>query len=101
PPPTTTHTLSLPDALPISPADCVVTDVGSTKRALVEEIGDERFCGGHPIAGAETAGVQNARSDLFEGAAWYLTPRAHTSGILYRSEEHTSELQSLAYLVCR
>src|SRR5207248_6302445 len=35
------------------------------------------------IAGAETAGVENARADLFDGAAWYLTPRADTSGLLY------------------
>ena len=36
---------------------------------------DPRFVGGHPIAGAETAGVEHARADLFQGAAWYLTPR--------------------------
>jgi prephenate dehydrogenase len=70
-------------ALAACPRDCVVTDAGSTKRGLVEAIDDERFVGGHPVAGAETAGVANARADLFEGAAWYLTPRANTSGILY------------------
>ena len=78
---------TLPDlvraALSSAPRDCVVTDVGSVKRPLVEAIDDERFCGGHPIAGAETAGVENARADLFDGAAWYLTPRADTSGLLY------------------
>ena len=56
-----------------------MTDAGSTKRALVEAIDDERFVGGHPVAGAETAGVANARADLFDGAAWYLTPTADTS----------------------
>jgi prephenate dehydrogenase len=71
------------EALKFAPADCVVTDAGSTKRALVEAITDERFVGGHPVAGAETAGVANARADLFEGAAWYLTPRADSSGILF------------------
>jgi prephenate dehydrogenase len=60
-----------------------VTDAGSTKRPLVEAITDERFVGGHPIAGAETAGVENARADLFDGAAWYLTPRSDTSGLLF------------------
>src|SRR4051794_40925912 len=70
-------------ALAAAGPDTVVTDAGSTKRALVDLIQDERFVGGHPIAGAETAGVQNARADLFEGAAWYLTPRETTSGILY------------------
>lgn len=62
----------------------VVTDVGSTKGALVAELGgDERFIGGHPLAGAETVGVENARADLFEGARWYLTPTERSSGLLY------------------
>jgi len=62
----------------------VVTDVGSTKGELVAALGeDERFIGGHPLAGAETAGVENARADLFEGARWYLTPTDRSSGLLY------------------
>jgi prephenate dehydrogenase len=61
----------------------VVTDVGSTKRAIVAAHADPRFVGGHPLAGAETAGVRHARPDLFEGATWFLTPSAQTSGMLY------------------
>ena len=61
-------------ALAAAPQDCVVTDVGSTKRAVVAAHDDPRFVGGHPLAGAETAGVAHARADLFEGAVWYLTP---------------------------
>ena len=68
------------DVLAAAPEGCAVTDVGSTKRAVVSD--DPRFCGGHPLAGAETSGVGNARGDLFEGAVWYLTPTARTSGIL-------------------
>ena len=63
--------------------DCVVTDVGSTKRAVVAACDDERFVGGHPLAGAETAGVEHARADLFDGATWYLTPTDRTGGMLY------------------
>jgi prephenate dehydrogenase len=71
-------------ALDASGPETVVTDAGSTKRQLVAELGeDERFIGGHPLAGAETAGVQNARADLFDGARWYLTPTERSSGILY------------------
>jgi prephenate dehydrogenase len=70
-------------ALAAAPADCAVTDVGSAKRALVSGCADQRFVGGHPLAGAETAGVAHARADLFEGATWYLTPTSNTSGILY------------------
>ena len=78
---------ALPDAvgaaLAGAPRDCLVSDVGSTKRAIVAAIEDSRFVGGHPLAGAETAGVRYARADLFDGATWYLTPTANTSGILY------------------
>jgi prephenate dehydrogenase len=61
----------------------VVTDVGSTKGALVGAIECANFIGGHPLAGAEATGVEHARADLFEGATWYLTPRAATPGVLY------------------
>ncbi|MET0305189.1 MAG: prephenate dehydrogenase/arogenate dehydrogenase family protein [Solirubrobacterales bacterium] len=71
-------------ALDASGPETVVTDAGSTKLGLVGALGgDERFIGGHPLAGAETAGVANARADLFEGARWYLTPTETSSGILY------------------
>ena len=67
--------------------EAVITDVGSTKRELVAAVAGhaagERFIGGHPIAGAETAGVEHARADLFEGARWYLTPTAAADGVLY------------------
>jgi prephenate dehydrogenase len=71
------------EALEAAPADCVVTDVGSTKRGVVAAHDDPRFVGGHPLAGAENAGVEHARADLFEAATWYLTPTPITSGVLY------------------
>jgi prephenate dehydrogenase len=71
--------------------DCAVSDVGSTKRAVLESVAGaglsdsdgSRFIGGHPLAGAEAAGVEHARADLFQGATWYLTPSERTSGIHY------------------
>jgi prephenate dehydrogenase len=78
---------ALPDlareALAAAVADCAVTDVGSTKRLLSGAAEDERFIGGHPIAGSESSGVEHARADLFQGAAWYLTPGERSSGVLY------------------
>jgi len=72
------------DALHHAGPDCVVTDVGSTKRLLAGVGADARFVGGHPLAGAETAGVEHARPDLFDGATWYLTPaKGSTTGVLY------------------
>ena len=71
------------EALAAAGPACVVTDVGSTKRELVGEVDDPRFIGGHPLAGAETAGVEHARAGLFDGATWYLTPTSRTEGVLY------------------
>lgn len=77
-------------ALAASGPETVVTDVGSTKGELVGALGgDERFIGGHPLAGAETAGVENAREDLFDGARWYLTPTDGSSGLLYDRLQRT------------
>jgi prephenate dehydrogenase len=70
-------------ALAAAGPDCVVTDVGSTKQGLLAGVDDARFVGGHPIAGAETAGVEHARADMFQGAVWYLTPLPHSGGLLY------------------
>jgi prephenate dehydrogenase len=78
------------EALTASGEECVVTDVGSTKRQIVAALGeDERFIGGHPLAGAETSGVENARAELLEGARWYLTPTTYTGGLLYDRLQRT------------
>ncbi len=70
-------------ALAVAAPAAIVTDVGSTKRALVEAVSDRAFIGGHPLAGAETSGVAHAREDLFDGATWYLTPRSDAPGDKY------------------
>ncbi len=74
---------ALDEVLAAAGGDCAVSDVGSTKRAIVSGRADPRFIGGHPLAGGETSGVEHARPDLFEGATWYLTPGPATSGALY------------------
>jgi prephenate dehydrogenase len=75
------------EALAATSEETVVTDVGSTKRELIEGLAaagnDRRFIGGHPLAGAETAGVANARAEMLEGARWYLTPTERSSGVHY------------------
>ena len=57
----------------------IVTDVGSTKSAIVAEAqkyftGTRYFIGGHPMAGREKGGWENADAGLFENAAYVLTP---------------------------
>lgn len=68
-------------ALAAAGPDAVVTDVGSTKREIVAAIDDPRFIGGHPIAGAETSGVEHARADLFEESTWFVTPTENSTGV--------------------
>src|SRR2546425_7359784 len=65
------YTLSLHDALPISPAVATETTVWGRRQPVLLQVG------AHPAS---------------------LVP---PDELTTRSEEHTSELQSLAYLVCR
>jgi len=62
----------------------VVTDVGSTKRSIVQAAEEllhnpEQFVAGHPMAGSEKRGVQFARADLYDGALCIVTPTPQTS----------------------
>jgi prephenate dehydrogenase len=61
----------------------VVTDTGSTKRAIVDaaRLLPPRFTfvGGHPLGGAARSGLEHARPDLFAGRPWLLTPTGDRS----------------------
>ncbi|SPF43564.1 Prephenate dehydrogenase [Candidatus Sulfotelmatobacter kueseliae] len=66
---------------PVLPARALLTDVGSTKVAVVERArkvfgknAGKRFLAGHPMAGKELSGVDYADADLFQNAVWFLTP---------------------------
>jgi prephenate dehydrogenase len=63
----------------VASSQALVTDVGSTKRLICqrarETLGDEPlFLGGHPLAGKERSGVENADATLFINARYVLTP---------------------------
>lgn len=62
----------------------VVTDVGSTKRAIVEAARQLparfTFVGGHPMGGSSRGGFDAARPDLFKGRPWIFTPHNDASG---------------------
>jgi prephenate dehydrogenase len=66
---------------PALPPHTLLTDVGSTKadvlarakKVLGKNLGS-RFLAGHPMAGKEQAGMEFAEPDLFQGAAWFVTP---------------------------
>jgi prephenate dehydrogenase len=57
----------------------LITDVGSTKRRICEQAAEHYaqqplFLGGHPMAGKERSGIENAGARLFENARYVLTP---------------------------
>ncbi len=66
---------------PTLPPQTLLTDVGSTKAEVLSRaetvFGNNtrtRFLAGHPMAGKEHSGVEFADPDLFQGAAWLVTP---------------------------
>ena len=67
----------------LSDPDVVVTDVAGVKGSIVAQVTDERFLGGHPMAGSELRGLSGARADLFRGSTWVLTPTDRTSPTTY------------------
>ena len=57
----------------------LITDVGSTKQRICERAAElythgPLFLGGHPMAGKERSGIENADARLFENARYVLTP---------------------------
>jgi prephenate dehydrogenase len=73
-------TLDLMEQLSVLGPDHLITDVGSTKAHITEAAGrlfntQERagFLPGHPMAGKERGGADNADPGLFRGAVWLFT----------------------------
>ena len=66
------------------PDDCVLTDVGSAKGSVVEDVRrvfggiPSTFVPGHPIAGTEKSGVEASFATLFQNRRVILTPLIET-----------------------
>jgi prephenate dehydrogenase len=62
----------------------VITDTSSTKREIVAAARSLpprfTFVGGHPLGGAAKGGLEHARTDLFRGRPWLLTPTGDGAG---------------------
>ncbi|MEJ2006609.1 MAG: prephenate dehydrogenase/arogenate dehydrogenase family protein [Acidobacteriota bacterium] len=61
------------------PSQALVTDVGSTKRLIMQRAkellaGGPLFLGGHPLAGKERSGFEHADAALFENACYAIVP---------------------------
>jgi prephenate dehydrogenase len=64
--------------LDVLETDALITDAGSTKGVICErarKLKRGRFVGGHPMAGKELRGVEQADADLFRGRPYVLTSR--------------------------
>ena len=66
----------------IASPDCIITDVGSVK-TIIHEAADslglnDRFIGGHPMAGSEKTGYENSGSSIIKGARYIITPTKET-----------------------
>lgn len=63
--------------------DCILTDVGSVKTSIHEEVVsldmEKNFIGGHPMAGSEKSGFSNSKAHLIENAYYILTPSEKVS----------------------
>lgn len=72
--------LALPEAIghALASTNGLVSDVGSVKGSVTSVVDDDRFIGGHPMAGSELDGIDGADADMFAGAVWVLTPTART-----------------------
>ncbi len=82
----------------------VVTDTGSTKRAIVERAAllPERFTfiGGHPLGGAARGGIEHARPDMFNGRPWLFTPApGHDADALEKLKSFVSGLGAVPQIL--
>ena len=83
---------------PLLPPGSVLADVGSTKteivaraRAVFGAAAGERFVPGHPMAGKEQGGIEQAEAELFQGAKWIITPVAQNTAEGATAEGATAE----------
>ena len=81
----------------------LVTDAGSTKRRIVGAAAERpsiQFIGGHPMAGGARGGITEARSDLFDGRPWILTPApGHLPASLARLEVFVRGLGGVPHIM--
>lgn len=69
---------------PLLPENCVVTDTASTKASVMQWAAQflpphVNFVGGHPMAGKERPGIDEAEASLFKGATYCIVPSPSAS----------------------
>ncbi len=84
---------------PLMSAGSILADVGSTKAEIVARAravfgagSGERFVPGHPMAGKEHGGIDEADAKLFDGARWIITPAQPGGAVPQRFLEFLQKL---------
>ena len=82
--------------------ETLITDTASTKVDLAEYMrllfgaaAGERVLPGHPMAGKEYCGIENADPHLFRDAAWLVTPLGAYHTYTARQQEYVDLLKSI------
>jgi len=82
--------------------DVLITDCGSTKERLVGlarmlfgDSANERVLPGHPMAGKEHGGIENADPQMFRDAVWLITPIDAGQAYTSRQQEWMARLRSI------
>lgn len=73
----------IPEIIPIVKQGCIITDVGSTKHAIIEVSNTFRkdgvfFVGGHPMAGSEKTGFEAGSAELFQNRPYAIVKGKNT-----------------------
>lgn len=85
--------------------DALLTDTGSTKAEILRRaqqvFGDacaQRFLPGHPMAGKERGGIDEADSELFLGATWVITPKGGVQAMVSPEFTHGHHGEWMSWL---
>lgn len=99
--------------------DCPLTDVTSVKVAVLDAVSaaglQDRFVGGHPMAGTAQSGWTAGDANLFQDAAWVISVDDHVDAVVFaevlglildcgsaavpaRSDEHDAAAAAISHL---
>jgi len=98
------NSLLLEKLVPYANENCILTDVGSVKNTIHSQVDSMNlspyFIGGHPMAGSEKTGYENATAYLFENAYYILSPTKETpKNIISEFEELIHALGSIPLIL--
>lgn len=93
---------TLKSIIPYLKPETIVTDVGSVKTPIVKICSElwYNFIGGHPMAGNEKQGIEFAQYDLFQKAAYVLTPTESTPINIIKKIEKILKLLGSKIYIC-